>query len=54
MAEQRKTLMMSMTKKRIPKATHRYNIQGGLEPQSLHTLSTSEKQKIRFMFLKLV
>ncbi len=43
MAEQRKMLMINMTRKRMPNATQRYNIHGGLEPQSLHTLSTSGK-----------
>jgi hypothetical protein len=31
MAEQRKTLMMSMTRKRMPNATHKYSIHGGLK-----------------------
>ena len=40
-AEQRNTLIINMTRKRMPKAMHKYNNQGGLTPQSVHTDSTS-------------
>ena len=42
-AEHRNTLIISITRNKIPKAMHRYNNQGGLTPQSVHTGSASEK-----------
>ena len=44
MAEHKKTLIINMTRNKIPKAIHKYNNQGGLTPQSVHTDSTSEKE----------
>ena len=45
-AEQRKTLMINMTRNRIPKAMHKQSNQGGLTPiQSVQTDSASEKTK---------
>ena len=41
MAEHKKTLIINITRNRIPKAMHKYNNQGGLTPQSVHTDSTS-------------
>merc|ERR1719225_126694 len=43
-AEQRNTLIINMTRKRMPKAMHKYNTQGGLTPQSVHTDSTSSAE----------
>lgn len=45
MAEHKKTLMISMTRNRIPKAMHKYNSHGGLTPQSEQTDSTSVKKR---------
>ena len=44
MAEHKKTLIINMTRNKIPKAIHKYNNQGGLTPQSVQTDSTSEKR----------
>ena len=45
MAEHKKTLIINMTRNKIPNAIHKYNNQGGLTPQSVQTDSTSEKEE---------
>jgi hypothetical protein len=44
MAEHKKTLIINMTRNRMPNAMHKYNNQGGLTPgpQSVQRDSTSE------------
>ena len=45
-AEHKKTLIINMTRNRIPKAMHKYNSHDGLTPQSSpQTASSSVKRK---------
>ena len=46
-AEQRNTLMINMTKNRIPNVMQSGHTQSGDEEQSVQTDSTSEKNKVK-------
>ena len=47
-AEQRKTLMINMTKNRIPNVIQSGYIQSGDDVQSVQTDSTSEKKSLKY------